>query len=147
MPPASSDDRHLAVAVEQARLGLAEGGIPVGSALVVDGEVVGRGRNRRFQRGSAVLHAEIDALEDAGWLEPSLYARATLYTTLSPCQMCSGAVVLYGIPRVVIGDCETAPGEVDYLVGHGVEVVDAADPECITIAREFIEAHPEVWNA
>jgi creatinine deaminase len=133
-------------AIEQALQGRREGGIPIGSVLVVDGRVVGRGHNRRVQRGSAVLHAEMDCLEDAGRLTAATYAKSTLYSTLSPCDMCSGAILLYGIPRVVIGENSTFRGPEEYLRSRGVELVLANDPRCVAIMREFIEAHPRLWN-
>jgi cytosine/creatinine deaminase len=139
-------DPGLAAAIAEARVGLAEGGIPIGSALVVDGEVVGRGHNRRVQQGSVVLHAEMDALENAGRLPASTYRRSTIYTTLSPCDMCTGAVLLYGIPRVVIGENRTFLGGEDLLRSRGValEVVD--DPTCVAMMEEFIAANPELWQ-
>lgn len=139
-------DPGLEAAIEQARAGLAEGGIPIGSVLVVDGEVVGRGHNRRVQKGSAILHGEMDALENAGRLPASAYRRAIIYTTLSPCDMCTGAILLYGIPRVVIGENRTFRGAEDHLRGRGVtvEVLDHAG--CIRMMEEFIAAHPELWN-
>jgi cytosine deaminase len=139
-------DPFLDAAVEEAERGLREGGIPIGSALVVDGEIVGRGHNRRVQRGSAILHGEMDALENAGRLSAASYRRSTIYTTLSPCQMCSGAILLYGIPRVVIGENRTFLGAEDLLRSQGValEVVD--DPRCVDLMSRFITASPELWN-
>lgn len=133
-------------AVAEARLGLSEGGIPIGSVLVVDGEIVGRGHNRRVQRGSAVLHAEMDALENAGRLPGAVYRRSTLYSTLSPCDMCSGAVLLYGIPHVVVGENRTFRGPEEYVRSRGVtvEVLDRAD--CTALMEAFIAAHPDLWN-
>jgi cytosine deaminase len=139
-------DPFLEAAIEEARTGAAEGGIPIGSVLVVDGEIVGRGHNRRVQEGSAVLHGEMDALENAGRLPAGLYRRATLYTTLSPCSMCSGAILLYGIPRVVIGENRTFLGEEDLLAGRGVEVEVVDDRGCVELMAAFIEAHPGLWN-
>ena len=139
-------DPFLDAAIEEARQGLAEGGIPIGSVLVIDGRIVGRGHNRRVQRGSAVLHAEMDCLENAGRLRGEDYRRATLYSTLSPCDMCSGATLLYGIPRVVIGEHRTFRGPESYLVERGVEVVVVDDARCVTLMEEFIAAHPELWN-
>lgn len=140
------DERFLAVAIEQARLGAQEGGIPIGAALVVDGEVVGAGRNRRVQLGSAIRHGETDALEVAGRQPAAVYARATMYTTLSPCDMCSGAVLLYGIPRVVVGENRTFTGAEDLLRSRGVEVVVADSPECVEMMEAFIREHPALWN-
>lgn len=139
-------DPFLNEAIDEARWGLAEGGIPIGSVLVIDGRVVGRGRNRRVQRGSAVLHAEMDCLENAGRLGAADYHRATLYSTLSPCDMCSGAALLYGIPRIVVGENRTFRGPEAYLVERGVELHIADDERCVAIMREFTAAHPELWN-
>ena len=139
-------DHYLQAAIEEARTGLAEGGIPIGSVLVIDGGIVGRGHNRRVQRGSAVLHAEMDCLEDAGRLRAQNYRRAVLYTTLSPCDMCSGAILLYRIPRVVIGENRTFRGPEDHLRSRGVDVAVVDDPECVRLMREFIAARPELWN-
>lgn len=141
-----SDGRFLAAAIEEARAGLAEGGVPVGAALVVDGELVATGRNRRVQWGSVIRHGETDCLENAGRLRASAYARATMYTTLSPCHMCSGALLLYGIPRVVMGENRTFLGAEDLLEAHGVEVVNLDVPACADMMREFIDACPDVWN-
>jgi cytosine/creatinine deaminase len=141
------DDDALDIAKAQARLGLAEGGIPIGAALVLDdGRVLGAGHNRRVQLGSATRHAEIDALEQAGRLPPATYARATLYTTLSPCPMCTGAVLLYGIPRVVIGENRTFAGEEAWLRARGVEVVVRDDAECVELMEAFIAAEPALWH-
>jgi cytosine deaminase len=139
-------DRYLQLAIEEARQGLAEGGIPIGSVLVIDGRVVGRGHNRRVQRGSAILHAEMDCLETAGRLSPSDYRRSVLYSTLSPCDMCSGTTLLYRIPKIVIGENRTFRGPEDYVRSRGValEIVDSA--ECFQLMQEFIAAHPELWN-
>ena len=141
-----SDDAALRVAVEQARLGLVEGGIPIGAALVVDGAVLAAGRNRRVQQGSAIRHGETDALENVGRLSAAVYARATMVTTLSPCPMCTGAVLLYGIPRVVIGENRTFVGEEDLLRQRGVEVVVLDDADCITLMTDFIRDQPSLWN-
>jgi cytosine/creatinine deaminase len=141
-----TDAEGLAVAIEQARLGLAEGGIPIGGALVVDGTVLGAGRNRRVQEGSAIHHGETNALEIAGRQPASVYARATMYTTLSPCHMCTGAILLYGIPRVVIGEHRTFMGAEDLLRSHGVEVVVLDSDECVTMMTDFIAANPSLWN-
>lgn len=138
-------DVFMDAAIEEARQGLAEGGIPIGAVLVVDGRVVGRGHNRRVQQGSAVLHAEMDCLERAGRLRVTEYRRATLYTTLSPCDMCSGAALLYGIPRIVIGENRTFRGPESYLVERGVALTVADDPRCIQLMREFIAEHSELW--
>jgi len=139
-------DPYLQAAIEEARTGLAEGGIPIGSVLVVDGGIVGRGHNRRVQRGSAVLHAEMDCLENAGRLRAQDYRRAVLYTTLSPCDMCSGAILLYRIGRVVIGENRTFRGPEDYLRSRGVDIAVVDDPECVRLMREFIAARPQLWN-
>jgi creatinine deaminase len=139
-------DEFLAAALHEARMGLAEGGIPIGSVLVHDGRIVGRGRNRRVQRGSAILHGEMDALENAGRLNATAYRASVLYTTLSPCAMCSGAIVLYGIPRVVVGENQTFTGEEEWLRTHGVSVQVEQDPQCIQLMRDFIRAEPALWN-
>jgi cytosine/creatinine deaminase len=133
-------------AVDEARKGASEGGIPIGSVLVVDDRVVGSGHNRRVQRGSSILHAEMDALENAGRLSASVYRRSTLYTTLSPCDMCSGAALLYGIPRIVIGENQTFMGPEDYLRSRGVELVVLERADCKALMDEFIESHPDLWN-
>jgi cytosine deaminase len=142
------DDRtHLALAIEAARAGRAEGGIPIGAALVRDdGTVLGVGHNRRVQMGSAIRHGETDALERAGRLPASEYARCTMYTTLSPCAMCTGAILLYGVPRVVIGEHRTFVGEEELLRSRGVEVVVLDDSECVEMMTEFIRAEPALWN-
>lgn len=139
-------DPFLSAAIDEARRGLAEGGIPIGSVLVHQGRIIGRGHNRRVQRGSTVLHGEMDALENAGRLSAQVYRDCTLYTTLSPCPMCSGAIVLYGIPRVVIGENETFMGEESWLREHGVELALADNAECKALMKAFIEAHPMLWN-
>jgi cytosine deaminase len=136
----------LAAAIAEARAGAAAGGIPIGSVLVVDGEIVGRGHNQRVQRSSAVLHAEMDCLENAGRLPAARYRRATLYSTLSPCDMCSGAILLYGIPRVVVGEHRTFRGPEDYLRSRGVEVDVRDDPECVALMEEFVAAQPDLWD-
>ena len=136
----------MQLAIEEARAGAREGGIPIGSVLVIDGAVKGRGHNRRVQRGSAVLHAEMDCLENAGRLTPGDYRRATLYTTLSPCDMCSGAVLLYKIPRVVIGENRTFRGAEDLLRARGVALQLLDNAECVRLMQEFIAAHPALWN-
>jgi cytosine deaminase len=140
------DERFLEVAIEQARTGREEGGIPIGAALVVDGEVLGAGHNRRVQLGSPIRHGETDALEAAGRLPASVYRRATMYTTLSPCHMCTGAILLYEIPRVVLGENRTFVGAEDLLRAHGVEVVDLDSEECYRLMQDFIAEHPELWN-
>jgi creatinine deaminase len=139
-------DEFLQAAIDEARAGLSEGGIPIGSVLVLDGRIVGRGHNRRVQRGSATLHAEIACLESAGRLRARDYRRAILYSTLSPCDMCSGAALLYKISRVVIGENQTFRGPEDYLRRRGVELAILNDAECIRLMREFIAARPELWN-
>ena len=136
----------LKAAIEEAKLGLADGGIPIGSVLVIDNKIVGRGHNRRVQRGSAILHAEMDCLENAGRLTARDYQRSILYSTLSPCDMCSGAVLLYKIPRVVIGENRTFQGPEEYLRSRGVDLQIIQDPECIRLMQEFIAARPQLWN-
>ncbi|TWT97794.1 tRNA-specific adenosine deaminase [Botrimarina colliarenosi] len=139
-------DPFLAAAIEEAKLGLAEGGIPIGSVVVIDGKIVGRGHNRRVQQGSAVLHAEMDALENAGRLTGADYQRATLYSTLSPCDMCSGASLLYKIPRIIVGENRTFQGPEAYVRSRGVDLQIVDDPECVRLMEEFIAARPELWN-
>lgn len=139
-------DAGMSAAIEEAKLGMEEGGIPIGSALVVDGHVVGRGHNQRIQRGSAVLHAEMDALDNAGRLRASDYRRSILYTTLSPCDMCSGAVLLYEIPRVVVGENTTFIGAEEHLRARGVVVDVVDDRECVDLMEEFITQNPDIWN-
>ncbi len=139
-------DEFLEAAIEEAKKGLTEGGIPIGSVLVIDGQIVGRGHNQRVQKGSAVLHAEIDCLENAGRLKASDYRRATLYSTLSPCDMCSGTVLLYGIPEVVIGENRTFRGPEDYVQSRGVKIVVADNQECRQLMEKFINEQPELWN-
>jgi creatinine deaminase len=138
-------DPFLQAAVAEARQGLAEGGIPIGAVLVIDNQIVGRGHNRRVQRGSAVLHAEMDCLENAGRLRADAYRRAVMYTTLSPCDMCSGAILLYGISDVVIGENETFQGPEAYLRSRGVDLRILHDAACIELMRDFIAARPELW--
>ena len=138
-------DKFLEAALEEAKKGLAEGGIPIGSVLVINGRIVGRGHNRRVQKGSAILHAEMDCLENAGRIKASDYRRATLYSTLSPCDMCSGAILLYGIPKVVIGENRTFCGPEDYVRSRGVEVVVNDNQECFQLMETFIENNPELW--
>jgi cytosine deaminase len=139
-------DKFLEAAIDEAKKGMAEGGIPIGSVLVIDGEIVGRGHNRRVQKGSAVLHAEMDCLENAGRIKASDYKRATLYSTLSPCDMCSGAVLLYGIPKVVIGENKTFQGPEEYVKSRGVEVEVINNQECCELMETFIKNNPELWN-
>ena len=139
-------DQFLQAAIDEARVGLAEGGIPIGSVLVIDAKIVGRGHNRRVQRASATLHAEMDCIENAGRLRAEDYRRATLYSTLSPCDMCSGATLLYGIPRVVIGENRTFRGPEEYVRSRGVELTVVDDDECVRLMRDFIAARPELWN-
>ncbi len=142
----SASDRHyLAMAIEEAEQGWSEGGIPIGSVIVVDGEVIGRGHNRRVQQGSPTLHGEMDALERAGRQPAEVYRNATIYTTLSPCSMCSGAILLYGIPRVVVGENHTFLGEEQLLAERGVEVVLADDPQCRALMERMITERPEEW--
>jgi cytosine/creatinine deaminase len=140
-----SDEQFLEAALEQARIGRAEGGVPVGAVLVVDGRMLAVGRNRRVQMGSAIRHGETDALENAGRQPASVYRRATMVTTLSPCDMCTGAILLYGIPRVLIGDATTFRGPEERLVEAGVELVHLHDEECRRLMEEFIAEHPELW--
>ena len=139
-------DEFMQAAIEEAKQGLAEGGIPIGSVLVIDGKIVGRGHNRRVQQGSAILHAEMDCLENAGRLKAKDYQRAVLYSTLSPCDMCSGTALLYKIPKVVIGENRTFQGPEAYVRSRGVELVILDDPDCIRLMEEFIAASPELWN-
>ncbi len=140
------DQQGLDAAIAEARAGLAEGGIPIGSALMIDGEIVGRGHNRRVQSGSVVLHAEMDCLENAGRLPANAYRRSTLYTTLSPCDMCTGAVLLYGIQRVVIGESRTFLGGEGQLIERGVELIHANDESCMALMDAFVAAEPDLWN-
>ncbi|HKB85163.1 MAG TPA: nucleoside deaminase [Ignavibacteriaceae bacterium] len=139
-------DKFMESAIEEAKMGLAEGGIPIGSVLVIDNKVAGRGHNRRVQKGSAVLHAEMDCLENAGRLKPADYKRAILYTTLSPCDMCSGAILLYGIPKVIIGENRTFSGPEDYLISRGVELTITDSDECFQLMKSFIRDNPGLWN-
>jgi cytosine deaminase len=139
-------DSFIQAAIEEAKKGLAEGGIPIGSVLVIDGQIVGRGHNRRVQQGSAILHAEMDALENAGRLKARDYQRAVLYSTLSPCDMCSGTALLYKIPKIVIGENQTFQGPEDYVRSRGVELIILNNAECIQLMRDFIAAKPELWN-
>ncbi len=139
-------DAFLKAAIEEARQGLAEGGIPIGSVLVHNGKIIGRGHNRRVQQGSAILHGEMDALENAGRLPASVYKESVLYTTLSPCSMCTGAILLYGIPKVVVGENQTFMGEEELLRSRGVTVDVVQEPDCITLMQSFIAAKPQLWN-
>jgi len=139
-------DKFMQAALDEAKQGLAEGGIPIGSVLVIDGEIVGRGHNRRVQKGSAILHAEMDCLENAGRLKAGDYAKAILYSTLSPCDMCSGAALLYNIPTIVIGENRTFQGPEDYVRSRGVTLQILNDPECIRLMQDFIAAKPDLWN-
>jgi len=139
-------DQFLEAAIAEARQGLAKGGIPIGSVLVIDGRIAGRGHNQRVQKGSPTLHAEMDCLENAGRLPPDAYRRATLYSTLSPCDMCSGAILLYKIPRVVVGENRTFRGPEDYLRTRGVEVTVCDDPTCVTMMEAFQRQRPELWS-
>lgn len=141
-----NDEELMQLAIEQARTGRREGGIPIGAVLAVDGTVVGAGRNQRVQMGSAIRHGETDALERAGRLPATTYARATMYTTLSPCHMCTGAILLYGIPRVVIGEHRTFMGAEDLLRAHGVEVVNLDSEECYDLMAAFIAENAALWN-
>lgn len=141
-----TDDELLALAIAEARAGAAEGGIPIGAALAASERLLGVGHNRRVQLGSAIRHGETDCLENVGRLSASVYAGATMATTLSPCDMCTGAILLYGIPRVVIGENATFYGGEDYLRSRGVEVVVIDDEDCKAMMREFVAANPELWN-
>jgi creatinine deaminase len=140
------NDPYMQAAIEEARLGLAEGGIPIGSVLVLDGKIIGRGHNRRVQNGSVIHHAEMNCLENAGRLPAPVYRQCVLYSTLSPCPMCSGAVLLYGIPRVVVGENRTFRGPEAYVRSQGVEVEVVQNEECIHLMKGFIKAKPELWN-
>lgn len=136
----------LQTALDEAIKGRDEGGIPIGSALEVEGEIVGRGHNRRIQRGSAILHGEMDALENAGRLSAGHYRHSVIYTTLSPCDMCTGAILLYEIPKVVIGENQTFKGPEDRLRHHGVEIAVVDDQECVELMTQFIANNPELWS-
>jgi cytosine deaminase len=139
-------DTFLQAAIDEAERGLSEGGIPIGSVLVHGGVILGRGHNRRVQQGSAILHGEMDALERAGRRPASVYRESVLYTTLSPCAMCTGAILLYGIPHVIVGENQTFTGEAEWLRGRGVRVDVLQDERCVRLMREFIAAHPELWS-
>ncbi|MDD5130796.1 MAG: nucleoside deaminase [Candidatus Omnitrophica bacterium] len=139
-------NEYLKAAFDEAKAGLKEGGIPIGAVIVYDGKIIGRGHNRRVQNNSAILHAEMDALENAGRLSASVYKNCTLYTTLSPCAMCSGAIILYQIPHVVIGENKTFTGEEKLLQSRGVKLEVLQDKECILLMQEFIQNNPRLWN-
>ncbi|MBN1604177.1 MAG: nucleoside deaminase [Chitinispirillaceae bacterium] len=139
-------DKFMQAAIDEARQGFAEGGIPIGSVLVHNGVIIGRGHNRRVQKGSAILHGEMDALENAGRQPAGVYRESVLYTTLSPCSMCCGAILLYGIPRVIIGENRTFIGEEELLRTRGVQVKLLHSDECINLMRRFIDEKPELWN-
>jgi cytosine/creatinine deaminase len=146
MTQLSSPDPFMQAAIDEAKAGLAEGGIPIGSVLVINDRIVGRGHNRRVQKGSAILHAETDAIENAGRLKAADYHRAVLYSTLSPCDMCSGTALLYKIPKIVVGENRTFRGPEDYLRSRGVVLEVLDDPECVRLMEEFIRARPDLWN-
>lgn len=139
-------DKFLQAAIEQAKKGLSEGGIPIGSVLVIDGQIVGRGYNQRVQKGSSILHAEMDCLENAGRIKAAAYRRATLYSTLSPCDMCGGAVLLYGIPKVIVGENRTFRGPEAYVGSRGVNLEVIDNLECRQLMETFIKNNPELWN-
>jgi cytosine/creatinine deaminase len=139
-------DEFLKAAISEAQTGLREGGIPIGSVIVHNGKIIGRGHNKRIQKGSVVLHAEMDALENAGRQRSSVYKDCVLYTTLSPCPMCTGAILLYGIPKVIIGENKTYLGAEDLLIEKGVEVIVVNDSECIRMMDNFIRSNPQLWN-
>jgi cytosine/creatinine deaminase len=139
-------DVFMEAAIEEARKGLDEGGIPIGSVIVHDGKIIGRGHNRRVQKGSAVFHGEMDALENTGRQPASVYRQCVLYTTLSPCSMCSGAILLYNIPKVIIGENKTFLGEEELLKSHGVKIEVLQNPDCIDLMAEFIFSNPDLWN-
>lgn len=139
-------DRFLEAAIEEARKGFKSGGIPIGSVLVMDGKIVGRGHNQRVQKGSAILHAEMDCIENAGRLTAAQYRRSTLYSTLSPCDMCSGTALLYGIPRIVVGENRTFQGPEAYVRSRDVDLQVVDDAECHELLQQFIRSHPALWN-
>jgi cytosine/creatinine deaminase len=139
-------DPFLQAAIDEAEVGLAEGGIPIGSVIVHNGKIIGRGHNRRVQKGSAILHGEMDALENAGRQPAAIYRQCVLYTTLSPCPMCSGTILLYGIPRVIVGENQTFMGEEELLRSRGVKVDVLQDGHCIEMMHHFIREKPELWN-
>ena len=144
--PKSIQDMFMLAAIEEAKLGLSEGGIPIGSVLVHEGKIIGRGHNRRVQKGSAILHGEMDAIENAGRHPAAVYRAATVYTTLSPCAMCSGTILLYGIQKVIVGENQTFMGEEELLRSRGVEVTVLNDATCQELMRQFIVAKPDLWN-
>lgn len=139
-------DHFLQTAIDEAKKGLSEGGIPIGSVLVIDNKIIGRGHNRRVQKGSAILHAEMDCFENAGRLTAKDYQRATLYSTLSPCDMCSGTALLYKIPKIVIGENKTFKGPEEYVRSRGVELIILNDSTCIKLMEDFISSNPKLWN-
>jgi cytosine/creatinine deaminase len=139
-------DPFMQAAIEEAQLGLAEGGIPIGSVIVHNGQIIGRGHNRRVQEGSAIKHGEMDALENAGRQTAKTYQESVLYTTLSPCAMCSGAILLYGIPKIIVGENQTFMGEEEHLRSRGVQVEVVHNHTCVQLMRDFIAAKPELWN-
>jgi cytosine/creatinine deaminase len=146
MPETPARDTFLEAAIAEAQLGLREGGIPIGSVLVHHGKILGRGHNRRVQKGSSILHGEMDALENAGRLTASVYRECVLYTTLSPCPMCTGAILLYGIPRVIVGENQTFTGDEELLNSRGVVVEVLQDAQCIAMMESFIQKNPQLWN-
>jgi cytosine/creatinine deaminase len=139
-------DKFMQAAIDEAKLGLSEGGIPIGSVLVHDGKIIGRGHNRRIQSGSPTLHGEMDALENAGRQSAKTYRESVIYTTLSPCSMCSGAILLYGIPKVIVGENETFMGEEELLRSRGVEVQVVDSQQCVDLMQTFIRSNAELWN-
>jgi len=139
-------DIFMSAAIAEAKKGLSEGGIPIGSVLVIEGKIIGRGHNRRIQKNSAILHAEMDCLENAGRLKANEYQKAVLYSTLSPCDMCSGAILLYKIPKVVIGENVTFKGPEDYIKSRGIKIELLKEPECIQLMKDFISEKPLLWN-
>ncbi|MFK7737769.1 MAG: nucleoside deaminase [Pirellulaceae bacterium] len=141
-----TDDPFMRAAIDEARIGLDAGGIPIGSVLVLDGEIIGRGHNRRVQDGSPILHAEMACLENAGRRSAAEYRRSTIYSTLSPCDMCSGAILLYEIPQVIFGENTTFGGPEDYVRSRGVQVTNMSSAECIALMRQFIQSKPQLWN-
>ncbi|MFV2014090.1 MAG: nucleoside deaminase [Candidatus Heimdallarchaeota archaeon] len=139
-------DKYMDAAIEEAKKGLNSGGIPIGSVLVLDGEIIGRGHNQRIQQSSAILHAEMDCLENAGRLTAKEYSRAIIYSTLSPCDMCSGAILLYKIPKVIMGENQSFQGPENYVKSRGVEVINYRNDECKQLMEDFMKAKPELWN-
>ena len=144
--PKATPDKFMLAAIEEAKLGFSEGGIPIGSVLVHDGKIIGRGHNRRVQKGSAILHGEMDAIENAGRHPAAVYRAAIVYTTLSPCAMCSGTILLYGIQKVIVGENSTFMGEEELLRSRGVDVTVLNDATCQELMRQFIAAKPDLWN-